>query len=197
MKLPFLGAIAATALLVAGCASAPTDQIDSAKQALANAKTAQAADYAPDAWNTAQDDQNKLDAELQAQQNKMAIFRSYGNAKALAATLKSDAEQAAQAAQDGKEKAKNDASDLMAQAKDEYAKAQKALASAPRGKGTEADLASLKADSTTIETTLDEMQKAFDSGDYLTAKTKAQAAIASSQEIEKEIENAKSQRRAA
>lgn len=197
MKLPYLVAIAAAALVVTGCAQAPTADIDAARQSLDNAKAAQAADYAPDAWNAAQDAQNKLDAELKAQEDKMALLRSYGKAKALAADLKSDAEQAVQAAQAGKEKAKTDASDLMTQAKDEYAKAQKALATAPRGKGTEADLASLQADGTGIETTLGEMQKAFDAGDYLTAKTKAQSAIASSQEIEKEIEDAKSRRRAA
>jgi hypothetical protein len=197
MKVPFLGVIAAAALVVTGCAQAPTADIDSARQALDSAKSAQAADYAPDAWNAAQDAQNKLDAELQAQQNKMSLFRSYGKAKALAADLKSDAEQAVQAAQAGKEKAKNEASDLMAQARVEYAKAQKELASAPHGKGTEADLASLKADSTSIGTTLDEMQKAFDAGDYLTAKTKAQSAISASQGIESQVEGAKSQRRAA
>jgi len=41
------------------------------------------------------------------------------------------------------------------------------------------------------------MQRAFDAGDYLTAKTKAQAAIDASRDIVKEIEAAKAQRRAA
>ena len=71
------------------------------------------------------------------------------------------------------------------------------MTSAPRGKGTEADLASLKSGVTSIDGTLAEMQTAFDAGDYLTAKTKAQAAIDASREVVKEIETAKAQRRSA
>ena len=48
-----------------------------------------------------------------------------------------------------------------------------------------------------IDGTLAEMQRAFDAGDFIGAKTKAQAAIDASREIVKEIEAAKAQRRSA
>jgi tyrosine-protein phosphatase YwqE len=71
------------------------------------------------------------------------------------------------------------------------------VTTAPRGKGTEADLASLKSDAASIDQTLVEMQKAFDEGNYNDAKTKAQAAIDAAKKIQSEVEQAKSQRRAA
>ena len=184
-------------LALAGCAQSPVAEIDGAKQALDRARDAQAPDYAPEAWNAANDAQSRLDAELDAQKNKTALFRSYSKSKDLAAEVKSTSEKAAELAAAGKEKAKAEASTLISQAREEYALAEKALASAPRGKGTEADLASLKSGVTGIDASLAEMQRAFDAGDYLTAKTKAQASIDAAREIVKEVEAAKAQRRSA
>ena len=190
-------AILILTLALLGCAKSPVAEIDGAKQALDRARDAQAPEYAPEAWNAANDAQARLDAELDAQKNKTALFRSYSKSKDLAAEVKSSAERASELASTGKEKAKAEATTLISQARDEYALAEKALASAPRGKGTEADLASLKSGVTGIDSTLSEMQRAFDAGDYLTAKTKAQAAIDASRQIVKEIEAAKAQRRSA
>ena len=196
MRYSFVPVLVLSAAL-AGCAQSPVAEIDGAKQALDRARDAQAPDYAPEAWTAANDAQARLDAELDAQKNKNALFRSYGKAKELATEVKSSAERATELASTGKEKAKTEAATLMSQARDEHALAEKALESAPKGKGTEADLASLKGNVTTIDGTLEEMQKAFDAGDFIGAKTKAQAAIDASREIVKEIEAAKAQRRSA
>ncbi|HJQ97507.1 MAG TPA: hypothetical protein VJ826_04280 [Candidatus Polarisedimenticolaceae bacterium] len=189
--------VAVLSLALAGCAQSPVAEIDGAKQALDRARDAQAPDYAPDAWTAANDAQARLDAELDAQTHKNALFRSYSKSKELASEVKASAERATELAATGKDKAKTEAATLITQARDEYALAQQALTSAPKGKGTEADLASLKGNASGIEGTLAEMQSAFDAGNYLTAKTKAQAAIDASREIVKEIEAAKAQRRAA
>ena len=79
-------------LALAGCAQSPVAEIDGAKQALDRARDAQAPDYAPEAWNAANDAQSRLDAELDAQKNKTALFRSYSKSKDLAAEVKSAAE---------------------------------------------------------------------------------------------------------
>jgi len=197
MKRIRLTSIAVTALTLAACAQAPTAQIDAAKQAVDSAKAAQAPDYAPESWNATNDAQAKLDAEMKAQDDRWAPLRSYSKAQALAAELKDTADRASQDAATAKDKAKTEAGTLIAQARDEYGKAQTALQSAPHGKGTEADLASLKSDTTSIDGTIQDAQKAFDSGDYIGAKTKAQSAISSAQQIQKEIETAKQQRHAA
>jgi hypothetical protein len=197
MKRIHLASIAALTLTLAACAQVPTAQVDAAKQAVESARAAQAPDYATESWNAVNDAQAKLDAELKAQDDHWTPLRSYTKAQAMAADLKDAADRAAQDAASGKEKAKTEASNLIAQAHDEAAKAQTALGSAPKGKGTEADLASLKADTTSLDGTIQDAQKAFDAGDYLGAKTKAQAAISSAQQVQKEIETAKQQRHAA
>jgi hypothetical protein len=86
---------------------------------------------------------------------------------------------------------------MMAQAREETTRAQSALTTAPRGKGTEADLASLKTDAMSIDGTLQEMQQAFDAGNYIEAKAKAQAATDAAKRIQAEVEQAKAGRRAA
>jgi hypothetical protein len=197
MKGTHILGVATLALMFAGCAHEPTADVDAAKKALDEARQMQAANYAPQAWNAAQDAESKLEVELDAQNKRWAPLRSYTVAQQLATDAKTAAERSRDEAAAGKEKAKTDASTLMTEARDEVAKAKAAVAAAPRGKGTEADLASLKSDSNSIDDTLGDMQKAFDAGDYLGAKTKAQAAIDAAKSIEKEVETAKAGRRAA
>jgi len=197
MKAMRIGSVVAVGLLLAACAQAPTADIDAAKHALDEARQAQAAEYAPQSWTAAQDAEAKLEAELDAQSQRWSALRSYTVASQLAAGTKQAAERSRDEAMAGKEQAKTEASTMMAQARDEAARAQAAVTTAPRGKGTEADLASMKSDATSIDDTLAQMQKAFDAGDYIAAKTKAQAAIDAAKKIEDEIAQAKTGRRAA
>jgi len=197
MKAMRISWVVALGLVLAGCAQVPTADVDSAKHALDEARQAQAAEYAPQSWTAAQDAESKLEAEIDAQAQRWSALRSYTVASQLAAGTKQAAEKSRDEAMAGKEKAKIDASTMMAQARDEAARAQAAVTTAPRGKGTEADLASMKSDATSIDETLAEMQKAFDAGDYIGAKTKAQAAMDAAKKIEDEIAQAKAGRRAA
>ena len=185
------------ALGLTACAKAPQAEIDAAKLALDDAQRAQAQDYASEAWTAAKDAEAKLQTELEAQKQSWAPLRSYQAAKQLAQHTKTEAERAAKEATEAKERTKLEVETMMAQARDAYAGAQEALSKAPRGKGTEADLASLKTDTASIEAQLQEMQQLYDAGDYLGAKTKAQAAIDASKQIQTEIEEAKSRRRSA
>lgn len=187
----------ALALVLAGCAQVPTADVDAAKHALDEARQAQAAEYAPQSWTAAQDAETKLQAELDAQGQRWSALRSYTVASQLAASTKQAAERSRDEAMAGKEQAKTEASTMMAQAREAASHAQAAVTAAPRGKGTEADLASMKSDATSIDDTLMEMQKAFDAGDYIGAKTKAQAAMDAAKRIEDEIAQAKAGRRAA
>lgn len=99
----------AVAIVAVGCAKPPQQEIDAAKAALDAASQAEAPKYAVGAWDAAQQAMNAVNAELEAQQAKFALFRSYTKAKQLIV----DATNAANAAKDagiaGKEKAKNEA----------------------------------------------------------------------------------------
>jgi hypothetical protein len=196
MKARQIGWVAALSFVLAGCAQAPSADIDAANHALDEARQAQAAEYAPQSWTAAQDAQSKLQIELNAQEQRWSAVRTYTVARQLAQDTKTAADHSREEAIAGKEKAKTDASTLMAQAREEVGRAHTAVTTAPRGKGTEADLVSLKSDAGSIDDTLAEMQKAFDDGNYNDAKPKAQAAIDAARKIESEVESAKSQRRA-
>jgi len=197
MKASHIGWVAAVGLVLAGCAQPPSADIDAANHALDEARQAQAADYAPQTWTAAQDAESKLQIELNAQEQRWSAVRSYTVARQLAQDTKSAAERSRDEAMAGKEKAKTEATTLMTEARDEVARANSAVATAPRGKGTEADLASLKTDALSIDDTLVAMQKSFDEGNYIDAKAKAQAAIDAAKKIESEVDAAKTGRRAA
>jgi hypothetical protein len=179
MKAARIGWVAVLGLVLAGCAQAPSADIDAANHALDEARQTQAADYAPQSWTAAQDAQSKLQIELDAQEQRWSALRTYTVARQLAQDTKAAAERSRD------------------EAREEVGRANVAVTTAPRGKGTEADLASLKSDAASIDQTLVEMQKAFDEGNYNDAKTKAQAAIDAAKKIQSEVEQAKSQRRAA
>jgi hypothetical protein len=187
----------ALGLVLAGCAQPPNADIDAAHHALDEARQAQAAEYAPQSWNAAQDAESKMQGELNAQEQRWSALRTYTVARQLAQDTKAVAERSRDEAVAGMERVKSEASTLMAQAREEVGRAHAAITTAPRGKGTEADLASLKSDAASIDDTLAEMQKAFDEGKYSDAKAKAQAAIDAAKKIEGEIEQAKSSQRAA
>lgn len=197
MKVKHIGWIATLGLVLAGCAQPPAADIDAAKLALDEARQAQAAEYAQQSWTTAQDAESKLELELDAQERRWSAMRSYTTARQLAQDTKAAAERSRDEAIAGKDKAKTEVSTLMAAARDEVGRAHAAVASAPKGKGTEADLASLRSDTSSLDDTLAEMQKLFDGGQYNEAKVKAQAAIDAAKQVEAEIEKAKGQRRSA
>jgi hypothetical protein len=193
MRIPRWTPIVA-ALLLAACAQPPRTEIDAAKSALEAARASQAADYAPASWNTANDLEARLQAELDVQSDKPAVLRSYGTSKQLAVDVKAAADRAAQESVAGKEAAKQDAESMMAKARDARARADKALATAPRGKGTEADLASLRSDTAGTDAAIEEMQRAFDAGEYLSAKAKAEAIANACEAVIKQVEAAQAQR---
>ncbi len=183
----------ATVLALAGCASEPVEDVRAADSALEEARRLDAATYASEEWQAASDARARLDAELAAQEDRFALFRSYGQARNLALETRTAAKSAGERAIHGKQRARDEASALLAQARDAHARAQQALESAPSGKGARADLAALRADASAIETTLAEMQQAFDAEDYLTAKARAEAAVGASEQVIRQIEEAKKQ----
>ena len=81
------------ALMVVGCASPPSADVDAAKAAVDKAVTAGADQYAADSLKAAQDASAALDTELAAQQGKW--FKSYEKTRELAAAAKAAGDKAA------------------------------------------------------------------------------------------------------
>ena len=171
-----LPALAGVALISVACAKEPNDVVGPARASLNSAKAAGAADYAPAALASAETSAAALDAELKAQSEKFALTRSYTKATELAATAKADADKAAAEAVSGKEQMKAEATTLIAGVRGSLDAAKQALAHAPKGKGSAADLEAMNADVAGVENSLGAMDAAMTAGDYKDAKVKAEAA---------------------
>jgi len=162
-------------VLMAGCAKPPQDAINSATAALDSAK-AEASEYASSSLQAAEDARAALEAELKAQQDKFALFRSYKKTDELVADLKAKSEKAAADAAAGKAQAQTDATTAINDATTALTDAKAKLEKAPKGKGTAADLEAMKADLTAAESTLAEANSSMTAGKYKDAKAKAEAA---------------------
>ena len=113
-KLAVLAVTALTLAVAAGCAKPPQQEIDALKATMTAAEQAEAPKYAPDAWNAAQQAQNAVNAEIEAQANKFALFRSYTKTKEQITAANQQAAAAQDAAVAGKEAARNAANDALA-----------------------------------------------------------------------------------
>lgn len=182
---------------LAGCSKPPTEQIDLAKQAVQEAEAADAATYAPQELSAAEDAQKRLDAELKLQEEKFALFRSYKQSTALAAEVKTAGEQASAAAAAGKEKVRQEATQQIADTQALLDEVRALLAKAPRGKGSEADIAAMSADLDAVAASLAEANQSLQSGDYRDAQNKASAAQTSAQQVKTDIETAIEMRKSA
>jgi hypothetical protein len=199
MKRVLLGlpALAGIALLTVSCAKEPTEALTAARAAMDQAKAAQASDYAPASFSEAETAFAGLDAELKAQGEKFALTRSYVKAAELATAAKAAADKAAADAVTGKEAMKAEATTLIAGVRTSLDTAKKALAKAPKGKGSAADIEAMKSDVAAVEASLGEMDSALSTGRYKAAKAKAETAKASLDKITADVEAAAKAKKAA
>jgi len=176
-KFAFVLAALIVVALSTGCAKPPQQEIDGAKAALAAAEGVAASKWAPEAWDKAQQAMNAVNAELQVQEQKFALFRSYTKAKELAAAATQAANEAKDAAVAGKEKAKNDAKAAIDGAKAAVADAQAVLKSLDackrKPKDFKKDAEALKASIDGLAGQVTAIDSQFASEDYLGAKSAA------------------------
>jgi hypothetical protein len=177
-------------VMLVGCQKPPQQDIDAAKTSLDGARSAEATDYAPDSLKAAEDSQAQLDAELKAQEQKFALFRSYKKATELAQATKAAGEKAAADAKAKKEEVKGEAQALITDATTALTDAKALLEKAPKGKGTQADIEAMKADLAGVESSLTEAQNSFNAEKYLDAKSKAEAAKTQAGNVKMAIEQA-------
>jgi hypothetical protein len=176
-------------VLMVGCAKPPQDAITAATSAMDAAKPV-ASEYAASSLQAAEDAKAALDAELKAQQDKFALFRSYKKTDELVADLKAKSEKAAADGAAGKAQAKNDATTAINDATTALTDAKAMLEKAPKGKGTAADLEAMKADLTAAESTINDANAAMGTEKFKDAKAKAEAAKSSCANVVSQIEAA-------
>jgi hypothetical protein len=189
MKKLSMGVLGIAVLLIAatGCAKPPEAEIQAVSTAIQGAQSAEAAEYAPESLAAAESAKRDLDAELKVQEEKFSLFRSYDKAKELAAAAKTAADKAAADAAEGKNQARDEATALLSEVRTAIEETKTLLDKAPRGKGSQADIAAMKSDLAGIETSLAEVDSAMTEERYLQAKAKAAAAKQNIEQIKNEI----------
>lgn len=196
MKKNVLLVAIAVAAILGGCAKAPQEDITAVQASLDKARLAEADLYAPEALQKAEDALSSAMTEVEAQQARFALIRSFSHAKELLATAKNEADAAVTAAGTGKEAARQEVEVLIRETQQAIEEAKVALETAPTGKGTRAEIEAMKAELETLGTGMTEVQTAYESGRYLDAKAKAQAVKDKAGAISADIAQAKAKRRA-
>ena len=177
------------AVLIAGCAQPPTEQIKSAEQAVKEAQQSGAATYVADEYAKLEGSMAAIQKEVADQEAKFALFRDYGKVEQLAATTKAEADRVKVEAAKRTEEAKNAAVQAHRMAQDGVKHALELVAKAPAGKDRAA-LEAIKTDIEALRASLNDVQIMIDKSDYLAAQTKAKAIQEKSQSVSHEIETA-------
>ena len=175
----------------AGCAQPPTTEIDAARAALA-AVEAEAATYAPDAYRTAQDAAAQLDAELNAQEERLAFMRSYDRAIELAAAVGSAADRTQEAVNTEKERLRGETEQVVANATRALEAAHLSLEDAPED-GVETFQAELAA----AEASLGEVDPMLTAGRFAEARRQADTALQAVERVNTGIAQAQTEAEAA
>lgn len=178
-------ALLVVALLgLVACAKPPQQEIDAAKAALQAVK-AEAATYAPESLKAATDKEAALDQELATQQNK--FFKSYKVATQLTTELKQLAGKAKADAAAGKEAAKTEAEAAVVATEVALATATEDLKKAPKGKGSQADLAAMQGDLDAALKTIEDAKADIAAENYLDAKSKLDTAKAQAEKVTADV----------
>jgi len=196
-----MGAVVVLALGVSSCAKPPQMEMDAAKAAIEKAKQMEAAEYAPNELRAASDTLAACEAEVNTQQGKFALFRSFKHAKALALSAQTLGQGAEQAAIKNKEQAKKDAEAALEEAKTNIASFRTLLATKEaqalkRGKETREVLKQLESeinatDSSLVGVTTLQQQEKYKQA-LAQAKNLGQKAAGLATELQKAIDERKS-----
>ncbi|HEY7128597.1 MAG TPA: hypothetical protein VH332_02935 [Nitrospira sp.] len=184
-----LVSILGLSLLMGGCAQPPAEQITGAEQAVKDAQQSGAATYVANDYAKVEGLLAAMKTEVAEQDGKFALFRDYGKAEQMAATIKAEAERVKADAGKKMEEAKSAAIQAQQAAQTAVASAQELVAKAPAGKDRAA-LESIKTDAEALKASLNDVQMLVDKADYTTAQTKAKAIQDKANAVSHEIDTA-------
>lgn len=181
-------------LPLAACAP-PEEEIQTAETALDDAQAAGAQTYAPETWNEAQQTLEAAKTEIEVQQAKNFITRSYQDARELLAQAEEQASAAVNAAAEEKARVREEARsaiDMARQSLTDVRDQLDELAECPRQpKGFTKDLELLAGQTDGIEAELASAQQAFDEEDFYGASEVAAAVQDQIDALSAELTNAK------
>ena len=182
--------VLALGTMLMACAEKPIQGTDSALQALQAAKQAGAEKYAPESLRVAEDEYQKAQEEIAAQDDTFVMTRNYDAANAILVKVVADAEKAKTEAIASKQMVKTEAEGAVVLAKTSLEEAENQLAQAPTGKGTQADLQALRGDLQAAETTFAEIDAIMAMEDFIGVKAKAESVQALAARVNEQVAQA-------
>ena len=184
-KIFYVLSIVAVSLIFTGCAKAPQAEIDAAKAALEQAKTAQADLYVEADYLAVQDSLNAVMVEIEAQSSK--LFKSYGKAKEKLVVITTQATELVAKTDVRKEEIKTEVAAAEAAVTALIEENNMLLAKAPKGKEGKEAIEAIKLDLAGITASVGEVPGLVATGDLLGAQTKVNAAQQKATEINTEL----------
>ena len=178
------------AVLIAGCAKAPEQELSTAKAILDSARTAEADKYVTAEFNAAQDSLNAAIAEIEKQNTGGALTRNYDKAKAMLASASSLAKSAQAKAQTEKQRMQAEVDTLLGKTSAMITETKDLLSKAPKGKEGKAALEAIGTEISTVEASVGEAQAMKTNGDLAGAQGKLNAGIAKLDSINVELNTA-------
>jgi hypothetical protein len=186
-KMFYVLSIVAATIIFTSCAKAPQAEIDAAKAALEQAKTAQADLYVEADYLAVQDSLNAVMVEIEAQSSK--LFKSYGNAQEKLVVITTQATELVAKTDVRKEEIKTEVATAEAATLALIEENNQLLAKAPKGKEGKEAIEAIKLDLTGITTSVGEVSGLVGSGDLLGAQTKVNAAQQKATDINTELKS--------
>lgn len=181
--------LAPALLLAIGCGQTPTDKLGEAEKAVTDAKLAGAQAYAAEDFAKLEGMLNNAKKEMDDQKAKFILFRDYGKTEQLLDSVKAETPKLIEETAKKKEEAKDAALKAHEAAKEAVKKAQALVSKAPVGKDRAA-VEAIRNDAKALTASLNDVQMAMDTEDYLTAQAKAKAVQDKSLALSAEVRGA-------
>jgi chromosome segregation ATPase len=180
---------------LSACAKAPQEAIDQVQAAIAAAEQAEAPTYAPEAWETAQQALNQATAEIEAQNAKFALTRSYKQASEMLAKAQQSAADAQDQAIANKEQMRLEVEGAIASIEENLAAADGLLESLAtcrrRPKGFAGDLEMMRGNIDGLRTQLADVQAKAAEESFAEAKSMAGGLLEGLNAAVSDMENVK------
>jgi chromosome segregation ATPase len=180
---------------LSACAKAPQEAIDQVQAAIAAAEQAEAPTYAPEAWETAQQAFNQATAEIEAQNAKFALTRSYKQASEMLAKAQQSAADAQDQAIANKEQMRLEVEGAIASIEENLAAADGLLESLAtcrrRPKGFAGDLEMMRGNVDGLRAQLADVQAKAAEESFAEAKSMADGLLEGLNAAVSDMENVK------
>jgi hypothetical protein len=185
----FLG-VAVAAVMFTSCAKAPEVEMNNAKAAVEAVKAIEAERYVPAEFSALKDSLNAAILEVENQNAKFALFRSYKKATATLANVMTMSEQVKANTETRKEEVKAEAQQALAEVTTLVNEVKELITKAPKGKEGKEALEAIQGDVVLVESSLAEVSTLINNGDFLTALDKVKAAGEKANGLKTELEAA-------